>query len=111
MDTPSDQPVYALQAKLLARQAKISQVRVGQTLDEILLNASSCGHNHVHLTHTHAAPPDELAWSSAALHTTYRRRALYHFVLRQVADTLPDPRADEVGGVAEEDGTAGQRLV
>lgn len=35
----------------------------------------------------------------------------YHFVLRQVADTLSDPGADEVGGVAEEDGAAGQGLV
>lgn len=46
------QPVDALQAKLLARQVKISQVRVSQALDEILLNASSCGHDHVHLTQT-----------------------------------------------------------
>lgn len=30
----------------------------------------------------------------------------YHFVLCQVADALSDPRADEVGGVAQEDGAA-----
>lgn len=34
----------------------------------------------------------------------------YHFVLCQVADTLSDPGADEVGGVAEEDGAARQGL-
>lgn len=34
----------------------------------------------------------------------------YHFVLCQVADTLSDPGADEVGGVAEKDGAARQGL-
>lgn len=31
---------------------------------------------------------------------------VYHFVLCQVADALSDPRADEVGGVAQKDGAA-----
>lgn len=32
--------------------------------------------------------------------------SVYHFVLCQVADTLSDSRADEVGGVTQEDGAA-----
>lgn len=31
---------------------------------------------------------------------------MYHFVLCQVADAFSDPRADEVGGVTQEDGAA-----
>lgn len=35
-----------------------------------------------------------------------RRVILYHFVLRQIADAFSDSRADEVGGVPQEDGAA-----
>lgn len=55
------QPVDAPLAELLARQAEVSQVRVSQTLDEILLYASSCGHNHIHLTWSNKTDSDELA--------------------------------------------------
>lgn len=50
IDGGSCQPVDAPLAELLARQVEVSQVCVSQTLDKILLDASSCGHNHIHLT-------------------------------------------------------------
>lgn len=46
----STQPVNAPLPEVLARQGEFSQVGVSQTFDQILLYASSCGYNHVHLT-------------------------------------------------------------
>ena len=40
------------------------------------------------------------------MHVVLMRRVLYHSVLRKVADSLPQSAADEVRGVAEEDGAA-----
>ncbi len=54
----SCQPVDAPQAELLARQAEVSQVGVSQTLNEILLYASSCGYNHIHLTQSNKTDSD-----------------------------------------------------
>lgn len=46
----SSWPVDAPLAELLARQGEVSQVCVSQTLDQILLYASSCSYDHIHLT-------------------------------------------------------------
>lgn len=46
----ANKPVDASQAELLAREAEVSQVGVSQALDQILLHASCCGYNNIHLT-------------------------------------------------------------
>lgn len=42
-------PIQAFFIQILARQRELPQVKKAQTLDQVLLDASSCGHQHVNL--------------------------------------------------------------
>jgi hypothetical protein len=66
--------IDSLQSQLPPRKTEISEEGRSQTFDEILLNATSSGHNYI-----------------------------YHVVPDEVSERISDARGDEVRGVAEKD--------